>query len=70
MRCQHGLLPALPLFLTPNNNILLMRHSDLLKKSIQDGREIAQTQAEEYGRICLQKYTAMRCFAVTFSPLI
>jgi hypothetical protein len=31
------LLPALPLFLTPNNNILLMQHGDLLKKSIQTG---------------------------------
>jgi hypothetical protein len=29
------LLTAPPLFLTPNNNILLMLHSDLLKKSIQ-----------------------------------
>jgi hypothetical protein len=33
------LLPALPLFLTPNNNILLMPYSDLLKKSILTGAE-------------------------------
>jgi hypothetical protein len=64
------LLPALPLFLTPNNNILLMRHSDLLKKSILSDLKIAQAKAEEYGRNCLQKYTAMRCFTVTFAPLI